>query len=77
MRAPRPITAAIKKLETLAQEMFDAHTVNGEWPPSKATEHHEYLRLQNIIRNAEREWRQVRQDILRLSQIESAPGNVA
>ncbi len=73
MSQPRPITLAIKELRHVAEEMRLKHyvKVDGQWPAIDADAHIRYLRLLQIIRGAENEWREVRQRCLRLSQIEA------
>ena len=73
MSNARPITAALKELRRFADELRELHMVDGEWPPEKTIERLEYLLVVKRINDAEKEWHQVRQETLRLKQIESTP----
>ncbi len=77
MSAARPITLAINELKRCAEEMRVSHTINGVWPPEETIARLEYTRLLCTIKNAEAEWARVRQETLRLNQIESTQDNAA
>lgn len=73
MSKARPITAAIEELREVADFIREESTVNGQWPESKVQARFEWMRLMSLVRQAEKEWSQVRQETLRLNQIESVP----
>lgn len=73
MSKARPITKVIIELRQVADDLRQAHIINNEWPESEMEARFEWMRLMAIIKNAEQEWKQVRQETLRLNQLESAP----
>jgi len=73
MSAIRPITAALKELRKITDELREAHTIDGRWPESELAARVEWMRIMCMVKAAEQEWATMRQKELRLNQIELSP----
>lgn len=71
MSDPRPITRAIKQVREMAEEIKISHTIDGKWPTEETEARMHYLRLHALASLAEKEFKDLRQKELRLSQLET------
>ncbi len=71
MSESRPITRAIALVRQVADEIELSHTIDGHWPIDEIDARMECLRLRGLADLAQREFGDLRQKELRLSQIEN------